>query len=160
MPDGLRLRDARPGDEALLLGMVRDLAEYERLAHEVRATPEMLRTALFGPTPRAAALVAEQGGAPLGFAVWFHIFSTFTGAPSLYVEDVYVAPAHRGAGIGHAIFRDLARRARAGGCERMDWSVLDWNAPAIAFYQRIGARPVRGWTVQRLDGDALAALAA
>ncbi len=159
MADGVALRDARPGDEVVLLGLVRALAEYEKLLHEVHATPDLLRAALFGDAPCAEALLAERAGEPVGFAVWFHTFSTFTGAPSLYVEDVFVTPAVRGQGIGRAIFSDLARRAVARGCERMDWSVLDWNAPAIAFYQRIGAVPVRGWTVQRLTGAALAKLA-
>ena len=160
MPDGLILRDAVPGDEALVLRFVRELAEYERLAHQVRATEESLRQSLFGTPPRAQALIAERHGAPVGFAVWFFSFSTFEGCASLYVEDVFVDPAARGQGIGRAIFRDLARRAVVLGCARMDWSVLDWNQPAIGFYRSIGAVPVKGWTVQRLTGDALAALAA
>lgn len=160
MADGLILRDAVPGDEALVLRFVRDLADYERLAHEVRATERTLRESLFGTPRHAWALIAEQDGAPVGFAVWFYSFSTFEGVPSLYVEDVFVAPAQRGRGTGRAIFRHLARRALADGCARMDWSVLDWNQPAIDFYRGIGARPVKGWTVQRLTGDALAALAA
>ncbi len=154
------LRDARPGDAATILRFVRLLAEYEKLAHEVRATEAMLHEELFGPAPRAHALLVESGGAAVGFALWFYSFSTFTGRASLYVEDVFVLPEHRGAGIGRAIFADLARRAVAQKCERMDWSVLDWNAPAIGFYRGIGAVPVRGWTLQRLSGEALAALAA
>jgi len=159
MPDGLILREAVPGDEAVVLRFVRDLAEYERLVHLVRATEADLRASLFGAPPRAHALIAEFQGTPAGFALWFYCFSTFEGRASLYVEDVFVEPAHRGRGIGFAIFRDLARRAVAERCARMDWSVLDWNQPAIDFYHRIGARPVRGWTVQRLTGEALAALA-
>lgn len=154
------LRNAVPGDEALLLRFVRELAEYENLLHEVRATEAGLAATLFGPRPFAEALVVEKGGAAVGFALWFHTVSTFNGAPSLYVEDVYVRAAHRGGGIGRAIFADLARRALAQGCQRMDWSVLDWNAPAIAFYRSLGAEPVRGWTVQRLAGAALEKLAA
>jgi len=158
--DGLVLREAVPGDEALVLHFVRALADYERLAHEVRATEAMLREALFGAAPRAQALIAEWHGAPSGFALWFYNFSTFEGRPGLYVEDVFVAPEHRGHGIGFAMFRDLARRAVQQGCARMDWAVLDWNRPALDFYRRIGARPVAGWTGQRLTGAALAALAA
>lgn len=153
-------RDAVPGDEALILVFVRELAEYEKLLHEVRATADGLRTALFGARPYAEALIVEKAGEAVGFAVWHYTFSTFEGAPTLYVEDVFVRQAHRGGGIGRAIFADLARRALAQGCQRMDWSVLDWNAPAIEFYRTIGAKPVRGWTMQRLTGDALAALAA
>ena len=154
------LRDARPGDEALLLRFIRELAEYEKLLHEVRATEAGLGATLFGPRPFAEALVVEKAGTPVGFALWFFTVSTFNGAPSLYVEDVYVQQAHRGGGIGRAIFADLARRALAHGCHRMDWSVLDWNEPAIRFYRSIGAQPVLGWTVQRLTGEALAKLAA
>lgn len=157
--NGTRLRDARDGDEALILRFIRELADYEKMLDQVRATEQMLHAALFGPQPRAEALIAEAAGDAVGFALWHYTFSTFEGTPSLYVEDVYVRAAHRGSGIGLAIFRDLARRALAQGCRRMDWSVLDWNAPAIAFYDRIGARPVRGWTLQRLTSDALAQLA-
>jgi GNAT superfamily N-acetyltransferase len=155
----LLLRDAVPGDAALLLRLLRELAEYEKLLHDVVATEATLASALFGARPLAAALVAEMAGQPVGFAIWYFSFNSFSGTPSLYVEDVYVREAHRGGGIGRAIFADLARRAVACGCQRMEWSVLDWNAPSIAFYQRIGAKPVRGWTVQRLTGEALAGLA-
>ena len=159
MTDALTLRDAVPGDAALILRFVRRLAEYERLADEVRATEELLRGALFASPPRGHALIAEKGGEAVGFAVWFYSFSTFEARASLYVEDVFVVPERRGRGIGRAIFRDLARRAVAQGCARMDWAVLDWNQPAIDFYRGIGARPVAGWTVQRLSGEALASLA-
>jgi GNAT superfamily N-acetyltransferase len=154
------LRDAVFGDESLVLRLIRELAEYERLLHEVRTTEDGLRATLFGPRPYAEALIAEKCGESVGFALWFYTVSTFNGAPSLYVEDVYVQHAHRGGGIGRAIFANLARRALARGCQRMDWSVLDWNEGAMKFYESIGARPVRGWTVQRLTGAALAALAA
>jgi GNAT superfamily N-acetyltransferase len=159
-PASFTFRDAAPGDETLILDFVRELAAYENLLHEVRATADGLRAALFGPRPFAEALLVERAGEPVGFSLWHYTFSTFAGAPSLYVEDVFVREAHRGGGIGRAIFVHLARRAVAHGCQRMDWSVLDWNAPAIEFYRTIGANPVRGWTMQRLTGDALAALAA
>jgi len=158
---GFTLRDATPDDLPTIVRLVRALAEYERLAHEARGTEEDFRRALFGDPPRAHALIAEGAdGAALGFAVWFHNFSTFEGRPGIYVEDVFVEPAHRGRGIGAAIFRHLARRALAEGCARLEWWVLDWNEPAVRFYRRIGARGMDGWTVQRVSGDALRALAA
>ncbi len=153
------IRVATPDDVPTVLRFVRALADYERLAHEVRATEADFRAALFGPSPRAHALLAERDGAAVGFAVWFYDFSTFEGRPGLFVEDVFVEPAHRGAGVGRAIFAWLARRALQEGCSRMNWSVLDWNAPSIAFYRGIGAVAQDGWTTQRLAGDALAALA-
>jgi GNAT superfamily N-acetyltransferase len=155
----LTLSDATPADVSTILQFIRELAEYEKLLQEVVATEAMLHNGLFGDIKRAWALVAEVDDEPIGFSLWHYTFSTFSGSATLYVEDVYVRPQHRGAGVGYAIFRHLARLAVSQGCERMDWSVLDWNAPAIAFYGRIGARPVRGWTVQRLTGDALATLA-
>lgn len=154
------LRDAVPGDEALVGTFVRKLAEYEKLLHEVRGTEVDFRVALFGPSKRIWALFAEQDGKPVGFALWFYDFSTFLAKPGLYVEDVFVEPEHRGQGIGRMIFRQLARRALDEGCARMHWSVLDWNAPAVGFYRSIGARPMDAWTVQRLDGDALVEFAA
>jgi GNAT superfamily N-acetyltransferase len=158
-PPDLVLRDARPDDVPVLLSLIRQLAEYEKLLSAVRATEAVLRDNLFGSTPHAWAMLAEVRGEAVGFAVWFHSFSTFTGRPSLYVEDVFVKSEVRGKGIGKVMFRELARRALKAGCARVDWSVLDWNAPAIAFYRSIGAEPVRGWTVQRLEGATLAALA-
>jgi GNAT superfamily N-acetyltransferase len=155
----MRLRDATPRDVPDILRLVRALAEYERLADEALATEADFHAALFGPVPRAHALLAELDGAAVGFALWYFTFSTFTGRPGLYVEDVFVEAAHRQGGIGRAIFRDLARRAVAMGCRRMEWSVLDWNTPAVDFYRSIGARPMDMWTTQRLTGSALAALA-
>jgi GNAT superfamily N-acetyltransferase len=156
----LTLRDARPGDEALLIQFIHELADYEKLSHEVRITNDQLHAALFGPHPRAHALLAERDGAPVGYAMWYYCFSSFAGRSSLYVEDVYVEPAQRGKGIGRAIFRHLARLAADDTCGRMEWVVLDWNTPSIAFYQGLGATPVRGWTTYGLSGNALAALAA
>ena len=157
---GLRLRDAVPEDLDLVLHFIRALAEYEKLAHEVKADAATLGRFLFGEPRRAEALIAEWDGRPVGFAVWYYSFSTFLGRPSLYVEDVFVEPAMRGKGIGQAVFAHLAARALAQGCGRMEWSVLDWNAPSIAFYRSIGAKPREGWTLQQLTGDALSALAA
>jgi GNAT superfamily N-acetyltransferase len=155
----LTFRDAVPGDEGRVAWFVRALADYEKLAHEAQATEADFARALFGSPPRCHALFAERDGHAVGFALWFYNFSTFAGRHGLYVEDVFVLPEHRGAGVGKAIFRELARRAVAQGCVRMEWSVLDWNEPAVKFYGAIGARPMDEWTVQRLTGGALAALA-
>ena len=149
------LRDAVPGDEALVAAFVRKLAEYERLLQEVRGTDADFHRALFDSPQRAWALFAECDGRAVGFGLWFYIFSTFAAKPGLYVEDVFVLPEHRGRGIGRMIFRHLARRALDEGCARMEWSVLNWNTPSIGFYRSIGARAMDDWTVQRLDGDAL-----
>lgn len=154
------LREARPGDLPAITGFVRALAEYENLAHEVEADEASLARALFGDPARAHALLAEAAGVPLGFALWFYNFSTFAGRPGIFVEDVYVEPAHRGRGIGRAFFRHLAGRALAEGCRRLEWWVLDWNEPALHFYRSLGARAMEEWTVQRVSGAALAALAA
>lgn len=155
MSDAFSIRDAAPDDAATIAAFVRGLAEYEHLEHEAKATAEDFRRALFGTPPRAWALIAESGGVAVGFSLWFYNFSTFHGRPGLYVEDVFVAPVHRGQGVGRALFRAMAARAVAEGCARMEWSVLDWNAPAIAFYRAVGARAMDEWTVQRLDGEAL-----
>ena len=158
--NGILLRNATKADAPLLLRFVTALAEYEKLAHEVVATEADFARGLFAAPCRAEALVAEWDGAPVGFAIWYYSFSTFQGRPGLYLEDVFVKPAHRNKGIGRAIFGDLARRALAAGCGRMEWSVLDWNAPSIAFYRSLGAQPRQGWTLQQLTGPALDALAA
>jgi diamine N-acetyltransferase len=156
---GFTLREAVPEDCADIARLVRALAEYEKLAHEARATEDDFRRALFGAPARAQAAVASVAGATVGFALWFYNFSTFIGRAGLYVEDVFVEPAHRGAGIGRAFFRMMAARAVAEGCGRMEWSVLDWNTPAIDFYRGLGAEPMSEWTVQRLSGDTLHRLA-
>lgn len=135
------------------------LAEYERLAHEMKATPAAYEAALFGTPARAHAMLAEIDGRPVGLALWFYNFSTFTGRHGLYLEDLFVEPEHRNLGIGRAFFRALAAEALAQGCPRMEWSVLDWNEPAIRFYRGIGAVGMDDWTVQRLTGDALQGLA-
>ena len=151
----VRFRDAVPGDESLVAHFVRALAEYEKLAHEALATDDDFRRALFGSPPRAYAFLIEDDGQPIGLALWFYNFSTFVGRHGLYVEDVFVIPEKRGRGIGRAVFRELARRAVAEGCVRMEWSVLDWNEPAVAFYRALGAKAMDDWTTQRLEGAAL-----
>ncbi len=156
---GLVLRNAMPEDVSLVACFVRALADYEKLAHLAIGTDEQFAALLFGTPPRAHALIAEWDGAPIGFALWYFAVSTFAARTKLYVEDVFVTPEARNRGIGRAIFADLARRAIAAGSVSMEWSVLDWNAPSIAFYRSIGATPQEGWTTQRLTGAALEALA-
>ncbi len=153
------LRDAEAGDIPILLDLIKELAIYEQREALAVATPDLLQRHLFGPLPRAHAMLAEQDGDAVGMALWFYSFSTFRGAPSLYVEDVYVRAAMRKHGIGRSMFADLARRALEAECARMEWSVLDWNEPAIRFYRSLGAEPLDEWTTQRLDGDALGRLA-
>lgn len=160
----LRIRDAVETDLDTILGLIRELAEYERLSHEVVADRDEMRRHLFGPRPRAEVLIAEwlnQGKSETpGFALFFHNFSTFVGKPGVYLEDVYVQPTFRGRGIGRALMARLAAIALQRGCGRLEWAVLDWNQPAKVFYNRLGAVALDGWTVNRLSGDALAALAA
>ena len=153
------LRSATIDDVPSILGFIIELAEYEKLAHEVVATEDTLRETLFGPTPYAQVIIAELTGVPVGYALFFHNFSTFTGRPGIYLEDRYVQPKHRGQGFGKLLLAYLARKAVDMNCTRVEWSVLDWNQPAIDFYRSIGALPMDGWTVQRLDGDRLASFA-
>ena len=156
----LSIRAATPADLPLIARFIRDLAQYERLAHEVRFDEAGLGQHLFGPVPRAEVLIGEVDGTPRGFALFFHNFSTFEGAPGLYLEDLFVEPEARGAGLGKALLARLAAIAVERGCARLEWSVLDWNAPSIDFYQSLGATPMDDWTVYRLDGAALGGLAA
>lgn len=149
------LRAARRGDEDVILALIRELAEYERMANEVVATESDLTRYLFGDAPAAEVRLAEVGGDSAGFALFFHSFSTFTGRPGLYLEDLYVRPAWRGHGIGYRLLCDLAELARNRGCARMEWMVLDWNENALEFYRRIGARTLDDWTGCRLDGKVL-----
>ncbi|HET9148243.1 MAG TPA: GNAT family N-acetyltransferase [Acetobacteraceae bacterium] len=155
-----RLRPAGPDDAGPILRMVRALAEYERAPDAVMMTESSLRQALSGLPPAAEAVIAEHGGQPAGFAIWFSSFSTWTGRPGLYVEDVFVMPGARGQGIGRAMFRHVAKLAVERDCARLEWSVLDWNRPAIDFYRGLGAEPLDEWTRYRLSGAALDALAA
>jgi GNAT superfamily N-acetyltransferase len=153
------IRAATPADVATILRFVRELAAFEREPDAVVATEAMLADALFGPAPAAEAVIAEVDGAAVGFALFFHNFSTWTGRRGLYLEDLYVTPDARGQGVGKALLRHLARIAVARDCARFEWSVLDWNAPAIAFYRSVGAVGMADWTVQRMEGDALRTLA-
>jgi len=157
---GIRLRSATEGDVGSILSFIQALAEYEHLAHECEATEDQLRATLFGAAPAAEVLIAEFDGTPAGFALFFQNYSTFRARPGIYLEDLFVLPAFRSRGIGRALLARIAHLAIERGCARFEWSVLDWNAPAIKVYQAIGARPLSDWTVQRLDGDALQALAA
>ena len=154
------IRPATPADIAVILRFVRELAAFEREPDAVEATEVTLHEALFGAQPAAEAVIAEDDTGPLGFAVFFHNFSTWAGRRGLYLEDLYVTPDARGKGVGGALLRHLAALAVARGCARFEWSVLDWNVDAIAVYRRIGAVGMEDWTIQRVSGDALKRLAA
>ncbi len=149
------IRVATQADVPLLLSLIKELAEYERLSHEVVATEEALRDTLFGERRFAEAVLGYLGDEPAGFALFFHNYSTFLGKPGIYLEDLYVKHEYRRAGVGRALFLSLAQLARERGCGRLEWSVLDWNEPAIGFYRSIGAVPMDEWTVYRLTGRAL-----
>ncbi len=153
------IRPARPGDEAAVLRLIRALAAYERLPHQVVATEADLADTLFGPRAYAEAAIGYADGEPVGFAVFFHSFSTFWGRPGMYLEDIFVDERWRGRGFGKRLFTHVARLAAERDCRRMEWSVLNWNEPAIGFYRSLGARPMDEWTVYRLDGEALARVA-
>lgn len=153
------IRAATPADVPTILGFVRELAAFEREPDAVEATEAMLAQALFGERPAAEAVVAEADGVAVGFALFFHNFSTWTGRRGLYLEDLYVTPEARGGGVGKALLRHLAALAIARGCGRFEWSVLDWNADAIGFYRSLGAVGMDEWTIQRVTGDALLRLA-
>jgi len=154
-----RVRQAKPADAALIYGFIRDLAEYERLLHEVTATEADIAKVLFSPEPRAFCDIVEVDGAPVGFALWFYSFSTFRGRHGVYLEDLFVRPQARGAGAGKALLRALARRCLDEGLARLEWSVLDWNQPAIVFYDGLGATSKSEWIMRQLTGDALEKLA-
>ena len=156
----LTIAPAVATDVPTILHLIQSLAEYEKLSHEVVATEDSLRTALFGETPGAECLIARKDGEPVGFALYFHNFSTFLSRRGLYLEDLFIEPAHRGKGYGKALLQQLAQIAVARGCGRLEWSVLDWNAPAIGFYQGLGARLMTEWRIFRLTGEALQTFAA
>jgi GNAT superfamily N-acetyltransferase len=154
----LIIRPAVPGDAALVFSLVRELAEYERLLHEVEATEELISQALFSDAPRIFADIAEWEGVSAGLALWFYNFSTFKGRHGIYLEDLFVRPGMRGHGIGKALLRGLARRCAAEGLARLEWSVLDWNEPSVGFYRSLGAVAKDEWTVYRLSEEPLARL--
>jgi GNAT superfamily N-acetyltransferase len=157
---GLRIVGAKERDVPLLLSFIRKLAEYEKLLHTVSADEDALRESLFGARPVAEALLAYWEAEAAGFALFFHNFSTFAGRPGIYIEDVFVEPAHRGRGIGKALLAHVAALAKERGCARVEWAVLDWNRPAIEFYNKLGAVALDEWTVFRLSGAAMDLLAA
>jgi GNAT superfamily N-acetyltransferase len=152
------IRPAEPADSALVLQFIRELADYEKLAFEVTATEDDVRDLLFSPDPRAFCDIAEVNGEAVGFAFWFYNVSTFEGRCGIYLEDLFVRPAARGIGAGKALLAHLARRCASEGLRRIEWSVLDWNAPAIAFYDRLGATAKTEWITRQLSGETLAAL--
>jgi GNAT superfamily N-acetyltransferase len=154
------IRPARVADRDLIYAFIRELAEYERLLDQVDATASDIERDLFGPSPRVFCDIAEADGAPAGFALWFYNYSTFRGRYGIYLEDLFVRPAFRGRGLGKALLIQLAKRAVAEKCSRVEWSVLDWNEPSIAFYKSLGAKAMDAWTIFRLSDDALHQLAA
>ena len=157
--DELTIRPATVDDAALVLSLIQELAHYERLASEVVATEAMLRETLFGERPAAEVLIAEEGGAAVGFALFFHNYSTFLGRAGIHLEDLYVRQSHRGRGYGRALLRRVAEIAQGRECGRLEWSVLDWNEPAIRFYEKLGAVAMDDWTIYRVTGPTLARLA-
>lgn len=152
---GFTIRSATADDCQLILDFIQELADYEKLSHEVVATPETLQETLFGERAYAEVLVGEYQDSAVAYALYFHNFSTFTGRPGIYLEDIYVTPRMRGKGFGKSLLAYIARLAVERNCTRVEWSVLDWNEPSIQFYRSIGAAPLDEWTVQRLDGEAL-----
>jgi GNAT superfamily N-acetyltransferase len=159
MASSVTVRCAVESDIPFLLRSIKELAAYEKLSHAVVATESMLAEHLFGARPAAESLIASLNGTPVGFALFFTNFSTFVGLPGIYLEDLFVRPEARGAGVGKALLRAIARIALQRNCGRLEWSVLDWNDPAIGFYKKLGAAPLDDWTVFRMTPDAIARLA-
>ncbi len=155
IPD-FTIRSTTTEDCELILGFIQELADYEKLSHEVVATPATLAETLFGDKPYAEVTIGEYRGEAVGYSLFFHNFSTFTGRPGIYLEDIYVKPEMRAKGFGKLMLAYIAKLAVDRNCTRVEWSVLDWNEPSIQFYRSIGAAPMDGWTVQRLDGPELA----
>jgi GNAT superfamily N-acetyltransferase len=160
MAEDVRVRPSTADDAELILAFIQALADYEKLAHEARATLGDIRRDLFGPNPRAFSDIAEIAGAPVGFALWFYNYSTFRGRAGIWLEDLFVKPEARGRGAGKALLAGLARRCASEDLARLEWSVLDWNAPSIAFYDSLGALTMNEWTTRRMEGEALQRLAA
>jgi diamine N-acetyltransferase len=156
----IRIRRAEPKDRTLVYGLIRDLADYEKLLHTVDATEGMIGEALFGENPRAFCEIVSWNGEDAGFALWFYTFSTFRGKHGLFLEDIFVNPDYRGWGLGKALLKHLAQRCVDEGLARFEWSVLNWNEPSIAFYKAMGAQMMDGWTGCRVSDDALVRLAA
>jgi GNAT superfamily N-acetyltransferase len=156
----VQILPATEADAGTILGFIRQLAEYERLAHEVVATESSLREHLFGPHAAAEVILARIGDHPVGFALFFTTFSTFVGRPGIWLEDLFVVPEHRRRSVGKALLREVASVALRRNCGRLEWSVLDWNEPAIELYRAMGAQAMSDWTIQRVTGDALKRLAA
>ena len=154
-----RIERATARDVPVILAMIKALAEYEKMSDQVTATQDTLRASLFGPRPAAEVVIGYAGDQPAGFALFFHNYSTFLGRPGIYLEDLFVAPEWRGSGLGTRLLTFLAKLAVERGCGRVEWSVLDWNEPAIGFYKKLGARPMDEWTIFRVTGDALETLA-
>lgn len=151
----LHIRPATPQDVPLILDLIRGLAEYEKLAHEVVATEALLHETLFGERPYAEVVIAEADSETVGFALFFHNYSTFLGRAGIYLEDLFIRPQFRGHGYGKSLLQYVGQLANARGCGRFEWSVLDWNEPAIRFYEHMGAVPMTGWRIMRVTGDAL-----
>jgi len=159
MAQNFEIRPATEGDVSLILSFIKKLAVYEKLAHEVTATEEVLRETLFGERRYAEVVIGYQGGEPVGFALFFHNYSTFLGKPGIYLEDLFVDEERRGKGFGKALLAYLSRLTKERNCGRLEWAVLNWNEPSINFYESLGAAPMNEWTVFRLTGDALDKLA-
>jgi GNAT superfamily N-acetyltransferase len=159
MPAPCHIREATPEDSGLILRFIRELAVYEKLAHEVVATEQVIRDSFFRPHATTHALIVEREGKPIGFAVYFYNFSTFLGRPGIYIEDIFIEPEQRGGGAGKQVLQYLAAKAKREGCGRLEWWVLDWNKPALDFYEKLGAVAMDEWTVYRVTGKALDELA-
>jgi GNAT superfamily N-acetyltransferase len=155
----ITISPATPADVPAILSLIRELAEYEKLAHRMSATAQSLHRDLFGPRPYAEVFMGRLDGRIVGYALFFHSYSTFMAMPGIYLEDVYVQPAVRGRGVGRALLREVARVARDRNCGRLEWSVLDWNKPSIDFYLSLGAVPLDEWTMYRMDESTIAKLA-
>lgn len=154
----INIRDAKRSDAGLILVFIKNLAEYEELSHEVKATEEFIKTTLFCENPKANVVIGELDGTPCGFALYFYNYSTFLAKPGIYLEDLFVNSESRGSGLGKALLVYLAKKAKSEQLGRVDWSVLNWNKSAIDFYLSIGSKPIKGWTVHRLDEEAISKL--